>query len=306
MDAELPRQPISANLPSESGRDQYFERATRIAMRALNLPTCAVILDNMGQPEVMAVSGCDAEVVSELQTFYCRTLQCEEAFVVRDALSNLQLAQEAVVSKERGIRFFAGIALRLPCGKPIGILCGMYTMPRRFTREQRPMLADLGQVIEREVRLRRLDDPYHLQIVQTSDRLQAEHALCFETFYRAPVAIARIGRDWEWRCMNDACVKFFAHSRAPLAKTKILDLLDASDRARLEQVVQALDRGRGVEVLTLDVMFRLRNKRSKSARVQVALKQATPARDGDWLLVVQDTQADQRRYASGPTEKSRA
>jgi diguanylate cyclase len=62
-----------------------------------------------------------------------------------------------------------------------------------------------------------------------------------------------------------------------LGKTKILDLLDPGDRARLEQVVQALDRGRGVEVLTLDVMFQLRNNRSKPARVQVALKQATPA-----------------------------
>jgi hypothetical protein len=62
-----------------------------------------------------------------------------------------------------------------------------------------------------------------------------------------------------------------------LAKTKILDLLDPGDRATLEQVVQALDRGRGVEVLTLDVMFRLRNNRSKPVRVQVALKQVTPA-----------------------------
>jgi len=83
-----------------------------------------------------------------------------------------------------------------------------------------------------------------------------------------------------------------------LAKTKILDLLDPGDRARLEQVVQALDRGRGVEVLALDVMFRLRNKRSKPARVQVALKQATPARDGDRLSVIQDTQADHREKAA--------
>ncbi|VVD31103.1 protein of unknown function (plasmid) [Paraburkholderia dioscoreae] len=45
-------------------------------------------------------------------------------------------------------------------------------------------------------------------------------------------------------------------------------------------------------------MFRLRNNRSKPARMQVALKQATPARDGDWLFVIQDTQADQREKAA--------
>jgi PAS domain-containing protein len=252
----------------------------------------------MGQPEVMAISGCDPEAVPELQAFYCRTLQCEEPFVVRDALSNPQLAQEPVVSREPGIRFFAGIALRLPCGKPIGMLCSMYEMPRRFTRDQCQTLVDLGQVIERELSLRQRDTPDRLEVVPTIDQLRAERALCFETFYRAPIAIARIGRDWDWRCMNDACVKFFAHSRAPLAKTRILDLLDAADRDRLEQAVQALDRGRGVEVLTLDVIFRLRNKRSKPARMQVALKQATRARDGDWLFVIQDMQADQRDKAA--------
>jgi hypothetical protein len=41
-------------------------------------------------------------------------------------------------------------------------------------------------------------------------------------------------------------------------------------------------------------MFRLRNNRSKPARMQVALKLATSARDADWLFVIQDTQADQR------------
>ncbi|MGA7776200.1 MAG: hypothetical protein WCA85_00550 [Paraburkholderia sp.] len=94
MDVGLQRQPIIANLPSESGGDQYFERAARIARRALNLPASAVILDDVGQPEVMAVSGCDPEVVRKLQTFYCRTPQCDEPFVVRDALSNPRLAQE--------------------------------------------------------------------------------------------------------------------------------------------------------------------------------------------------------------------
>jgi diguanylate cyclase (GGDEF)-like protein/PAS domain S-box-containing protein len=174
----------------------------------------------------------------------------------------------------------------------------MHSVPRRFTRQQRQMLVDLGQMIEHEVGLRKLDSPDRLQVLQAIDRLQAQHTLYVETFHRTPVAIAHIGRDWEWRHMNDACVKFFAHSRAPLTKTNILDLLDASDRTRFEQVVQALNRGRGVEVLTLDVTFRLRNRQSKPARVQVALKQTTSTRDGGWLFVIHDTQAEQREKAA--------
>jgi diguanylate cyclase (GGDEF)-like protein/PAS domain S-box-containing protein len=294
MDAQQQRQPASAPLPPESDYDQYFERVTRIAARALNLPISVVCLDSLGQPEVIGASGCERDVVFHVETYYCRTLQCEEPFVVRDALSDAELAQGPLATSELGIRFFAGIALRLPCGKPIGMLCVMHSMPRRFTRQQRQMLVDLGQMIEHEVGLRQLDSSDRLQVLQAIDRLQAQHALYVDTFYRTPVAIAHIGRDWEWRHMNDACVKFFAHSRAPLTKTNILDLLDASDRTRFEQVVQALNRGRGVEVLTLDVTFRLPNKQSKPARVQVALKQPGSTRDGGWLFVIQDTQAEQR------------
>jgi len=171
-------------------------------------------------------------------------------------------------------------------------------MPRRFTRQQRQMLVDLGQMIEHEVGLRKLDSSDRFQVLQAIDRLQTQRALYVETFHRTPVAIAHIGRDWAWRHMNDACVKFFALSRAPLTKTNILDLLDANDRTRLEQAVQALNRGRRGEVLTLDVTFRLRNKQSKPARVQVARKQTTSARDGGWLFVIHDTQAEQREKAA--------
>jgi diguanylate cyclase (GGDEF)-like protein/PAS domain S-box-containing protein len=298
MDAQQEQQPqrqsASAPLPPESDYDQYFERVTRVAARALNLPISVVCLDRLGQPEVIGATGCERDVVFHVETYYRRTLQCEEPFVVRDALSDAELAQGPLATSELGIRFFAGIALRLPCGKPIGMLCVMHSMPRRFTRQQRQMLVDLGQMIEHEVGLRKLDSSDRLQVLQAIDRLQAQHALYVETFHRTPVAIAHIGRDWEWRHMNDACVKFFAHSRAPLTKTNILDLLDASDRTKLEQAVQALNRGRGVEVLTLDVTFRLRNKQSKPARVQVALKQTTSTRDGGWLFVIHDTQAEQR------------
>jgi diguanylate cyclase (GGDEF)-like protein/PAS domain S-box-containing protein len=288
------RQPASATMPPESDYDQYFERVTRVAARALNLPISVVCLDRLGQPEVIGASGCERDVEFHLETYYFRTLQCEEPFVVRDALSDPKLAQGPRATGEPGIRFFAGIALRLPCGKPIGMLCVMHTMPRRFTRQQRQMLVDLGQMIEHEVGLRKLDSSDRLEVLQAIDRLQAQHALYVETFHRTPVAIAHIGRDWEWRHMNDACVKFFAHSCTPLTKTNILDLLDANDRTRLERAVQALNRGRGVEVLTLDVTFRLRNRQSKPARVQVALKQTTSDRDGGWLFVIHDTQAERR------------
>jgi PAS domain S-box-containing protein len=63
---------------------------------------------------------------------------------------------------------------------------------------------------------------------------------------------------------------------------------------QLKQAVQALKRGRGAKVLTVDVTFRLRNKQSKPARVQVAFKQTTSTREGGWLFVIHDTQAEQR------------
>ncbi|WP_262389818.1 diguanylate cyclase domain-containing protein [Cupriavidus campinensis] len=298
MEAQQRRQSTSAPVPPESDSDQYFERVARIAARALNLPISVVCLDRLGQPEVIGASGCERDVVLHLETYYFQTLRCAEPFVVRDALSDAELAQGPLTTGELGVRFFASIALRLPCSKPIGMLCVMHSMPRRFTRQQRQMLVDLGQMVEHEVGLRKLDSSDRSQVLQAIDRLQAQRARYVETFHRTPVAIAHIGKDWAWRHMNDACVKFFAHSRTALTKTNILDLLDTNDRARLEQGVQALNRGRRGEVQTLDVTFRLRNRQSKPARVQVALKQTTSARDGGWLFVIHDTEAEQQDKAA--------
>ncbi|MGF6727334.1 diguanylate cyclase (GGDEF)-like protein/PAS domain S-box-containing protein [Paraburkholderia sp. GAS41] len=294
MNARQLRQPGSVPFPTESEGDQYFERVTRIAARALNLPISVICLDSPGQPEIIGVSGCERDVVDHVNTYYGRTLQCEGPFFVKDALCDAELAQGPLATSKLAIRFFAGVALRLPCGKPIGMLSVMHSKPRRFTRQQRQMLVDLGQMIEHEVGLRELDSSDRFQVLQAIDRLQAQHALYVDTFHRTPVAIAHIGRDWAWRHMNEACVKFFSCSRDPLTKTNILDLLDASDRSNLKQAVQALKRGRGAEVLTVDVTFRLRNKQSKPARVQVAFKQTTSTRDGGWLFVIHDTQAEQR------------
>ncbi|MFM0626957.1 hypothetical protein [Paraburkholderia xenovorans] len=58
MDAERQPQPATANLLPESNHDQYFERMTSIAARALNLPISVIFLDNLGQPEVMGACGC--------------------------------------------------------------------------------------------------------------------------------------------------------------------------------------------------------------------------------------------------------
>lgn len=105
--------------------------------RALDAPMSVVCLDRLGQPEVIGAIGCERDVVFHLETYYHRTLLCERPFVVRDARSHVELAQGSLASGEYRFRFFAGIALRLPCGKPIGVLCVMYSMPRRFTRQQR-------------------------------------------------------------------------------------------------------------------------------------------------------------------------
>ena len=54
-------------MPPESDYDQYFERVTRVAARALNLPISVVCLDRLGQPEVIGASGCERDVVFRVE-----------------------------------------------------------------------------------------------------------------------------------------------------------------------------------------------------------------------------------------------
>ncbi|HMC44957.1 MAG TPA: EAL domain-containing protein, partial [Caballeronia sp.] len=285
---------IGATRLLESGAEEVLDRITRIASRALKMPIAAVSVLHGQTQTFMASVGLDIQSTPRHIAFCQRALNLDRLLVVRDARAHPDFTANPLVTDAPRIRFYAGIPLRTLSGIAIGTLCVMDRVPRRFSFEQREMLMDLGRMIEHELRLRELEEPSGLPIQQIIERLRNQHALYFDTFYQAPVAIAHIGRDWTWRRMNAACVKLFGNSRESLTMTTLPELLDETERNALQQAVNALDEPYHAGVTVVEVTLRLPDGRKKGARVQIALQRDTQSPDDELLFVFHDTHAEQQ------------
>ena len=285
---------VGATRLLESGAEEVLDRITRIASRALRMPIAAVSVLHGQTQTFMASVGLDIQSTPRHIAFCQRALNLDRLLVVRDARAHPDFTANPLVTDAPRIRFYAGIPLRTLSGIAIGTLCVMDRVPRRFSFEQREMLMDLGRMIEHELRLRELEERSGLPIQQIIERLRNQHALYFDTFYQAPVAIAHIGRDWTWRRMNAACVRLFGNSRESLTRTTLPELLDETERNALQHALNALDEPYHAGVTVVEVTLRLPDGRKKGARVQIALQRDTQSPDDELLFVFHDTHAEQQ------------
>ncbi|MFT4508705.1 EAL domain-containing protein [Caballeronia sp. 15711] len=290
---------IGATRLLESGAEEVLDRITRIASRALRMPIAAVSVLHEQTQTFKASVGLDIQSTPRHIAFCQRALDLDRLLVVRDARAHPDFTANPLVTGAPRIRFYAGIPLRTLSGIAIGTLCVMDRVPRRFSFEQREMLMDLGRMIEHELRLRELEEPSGLPIQQIIERLQNQHALYFDTFYQAPVAIAHIGRDWTWRRMNAACVKLFGNSRESLTGTTLPELLDETERNALQHALTAFDEPYHAGLTMVEVTLRLPDGRKKGARVQIALQRDTQSPDDELLFVFHDAHAEQQEREAG-------
>jgi diguanylate cyclase (GGDEF)-like protein/PAS domain S-box-containing protein len=85
---------------------------------------------------------------------------CEHAaeqnglFVVEDTTKDPRFACNPFVTRENGVRFYAGVPVASPEGVPLGALCVMDVVPRTLTEVQTSVLRTLGRQVNLRLELR--------------------------------------------------------------------------------------------------------------------------------------------------------
>ena len=79
------------------------------------------------------------------QAFCAHAILQTETFEVPDALADPRFANNPLVAGEPGIRFYAGVPVRLSDGAAVGTLCVIDRVPRQLDARQRQVLAELGR-----------------------------------------------------------------------------------------------------------------------------------------------------------------
>lgn len=138
----------------DSKAEERFDRLTRIASRAMDVPVVLVSLVDESRQWFKSCHGLCAAETPRDQAFCAHAILQDNVFLIQDATKDDRFADNPLVTGGV-VRFYAGIPLAIT-GRDrlkhrIGTLCLIDTRPRDLDAEGMRMLEDLGKLVEYEV-----------------------------------------------------------------------------------------------------------------------------------------------------------
>lgn len=134
------------------GRDERFDRLTRLARRLFDTPIAFLSLSDSDHRWVHSRIGLDPRNPPAELDFCDPGLQGDEVLVVPDATRDERFRDHPMVVNLPEIRFYAGCPLKAPDGRPLGTLCVVDHEPREVGAEDVCVLEDLAHMLEQELR----------------------------------------------------------------------------------------------------------------------------------------------------------
>jgi diguanylate cyclase (GGDEF)-like protein len=131
--------------------EERFERITRLARHALKVPMAAITVVQDGRQWFKSVAGLQVSELPVDKSLCVEVLKGNKPVIVPDTLDDPRLKDNPLVSGKPNIRFYAGFPIRNSESQTIGTFCAMDTKPRRPDADFTTMLADLGDMAQREL-----------------------------------------------------------------------------------------------------------------------------------------------------------
>ena len=130
--------------------EERFERHMRLARRAFDCPVAIISFIDADRQWVKTPSSLlDSECPRDV-SICAHTIFQDAPLVVEDLTSDMRFADNPT-TREKHLRFYAGIPLRDGDGVAVGTLCMMDFNPRTFSDDERALLADLARMVEGEL-----------------------------------------------------------------------------------------------------------------------------------------------------------
>jgi PAS domain S-box-containing protein len=169
----------------DTPREDRFDRFTRLALAAFNVPIALVSLVDRERQWFKSHAGLDYCATPRPLAFCSHAIALDDMLVVSDTLADERFATHPHVTGAPRIRFYAGQPLHSVDGQPLGTLCIIDTAPRTFGDAERRMLCDLAQLVQDELnrdvlvgaRMRELQDKNATLELTMRLRMAAERAL---------------------------------------------------------------------------------------------------------------------------------
>jgi signal transduction histidine kinase len=139
----------------DSTPEQAFDDLTRIAARICGTPMALVSLVDQRRQWFKARWGVDAMETPRDVSFCAHAILQPGLFIVPDAAKDPRFVDNALVTSDFGLRFYAGALLHTPDGHALGTLCVLDRTPRELDDEQKAALEALARQAMAQMELRR-------------------------------------------------------------------------------------------------------------------------------------------------------
>ena len=209
--------------------EEVFDRITRIVARVLDVPIALVSLVDTDRQWFKSRVGLDAIETPRELAFCAHAIVQTSPMIVPDATLDERFADNALVTSNPNIRFYAGVPLRSVSGLSIGTLCAIDSKPRKLNADEINILIDLAAVISKEVQMREamiLSQATSELAKKAVETIEARFRTVFE---RAGVGIALVAPDGGWLRVNDALCQIVGYSQDELVKLTFQDITHPDD-----------------------------------------------------------------------------
>ena len=138
--------------------EERFERITRLALRALDMPVAGITFVKDERQWFKSVTGWQVTELPMSNSLCGEVVKNGRQIIVEDTLNDLYLMNNPFVCDAPKFRFYAGYAIKDAVGDTIGSLCVMDFKPRKTDPQFSTVLTDLGQMAQRELFAAELTD----------------------------------------------------------------------------------------------------------------------------------------------------
>ncbi|MBC7191185.1 PAS domain-containing protein [Marinobacter sp.] len=168
----------------DTAPEARFDRLTRLASQALDLPVALVSLVDEQRQWFKSAVGLEVPETSRAISFCGHAIHSDDTMVIPDARLDPRFKGNPLLSGDKPVIFYAGAPLHSKEGHRLGTLCVIDHVPRGFSDREKGILRDIADCVEREIHAREVNALYR-EVLESERRA---HAVIEGT---------RVGT-WEW------------------------------------------------------------------------------------------------------------
>lgn len=131
--------------------EERFERLTRVARRAMQMPVAAISLLNGNKQWFKSAAGWGISEIPRAQSICRLTAEANDLVAIPDTLEDPRTAELPIVTRSPRFRSYAGHPLTDEHGNVAGTFCVLDLKPRTFTPGDKQCVIDLAAMAQREL-----------------------------------------------------------------------------------------------------------------------------------------------------------